>query len=333
MVRPAPLAILAFATLCLPGCLHGRFWRESEKPPTQPQAVSAERRNPERVVAGHSLTNTAPVPGSHSVNPPLEVAATPPRDVVALPASAKVEPRPEEQLKPIPGPDPAGTLTKVEPKVEELSRLLKILKAYQEDRPEEALLLLKQYPSKDQELLLALLPIIAQVDRKGSWHERLDVTQKLAVIDTLRSLTATLQQSAPLRVKKAEFARNITGFGRFEPVASPVFRPGDRAELYAEIENLNDHRFNEERYLVRLGSKLIINEDRSRLELNVPSTPDWSRSERQDHHVVIGFTIPPDLKPGVYTLQFCIVDVDANPPRRAEQTLTFRVASRTAKAE
>jgi hypothetical protein len=175
------------------------------------------------------------------------------------------------------------------------------------------------------------LPIIAQVERKGSWTERLDDTKKLAVIETLRSLTGTLQQSAPLRIKKAEFARNVTAFGRYQPLPSPVFRPGDRAELYAEIENLSDHRFNEERYLTRLSSKLIIYEERSKLELNVPSTPDWSRSERQDHHAVVSFSIPKDLQPGVYTLSVCIIDVETR--RQATKDLTFRVATQTAKGE
>jgi hypothetical protein len=244
-----------------------------------------------------------------------------------VPAAA----RSDEPLKPVPGPDPARTLAMVEPKPEELNRLLRTLKAYQEDRPDEALQLIKQYPPKDQELLLALLPIIAQVERNGSWTDRLDATQKLAVIETLRSLTATLQRSAPLRIARMEFARNIKGFGSYEPLPSPVFRPQDRAELYIEIENLQDRRFNDERYVVRLASNLIIIEDeRGGLKLPIPSTPDFSRSERQDHHYVIRFMIPKDLQPGVYSLEVHVTDVDTR--REAIKTVTFRVASQAAKS-
>jgi hypothetical protein len=265
-----------------------------------------------------------------AVDKPLDQASVPPKEAVAAPVAANSDVKaPPEVLKPIPGPDPAGSLTRIEHKPEELNRLLKILKAYQEDRLEEALQLVKQYAPKDQELLLTLLPIIAQVERKGSWTERLDATQKLAVIETLRSLTVTLQQSAPLRIKKAEFARNVTSFGHYDPLASPVFRPGDRAELYAELENLNDRRFNDERCLVRLSSTLIILEnERFYRQLRIRSTEDWSRSERQDHYVAVRFSIPPDIQPGVYTLLFKVKDVDSD--RETEKTLAFRVASQTA---
>jgi hypothetical protein len=157
--------------------------------------------------------------------------------------------------------------------------------------------------------------------------------QKLATIDVLRSLTAALEQSAPLVIKKLEFAKSVQGFGRYEPLSPPTFRPGDPVWLYAEIENLQDKRIGEHQYVVRLGSLLTIRQDGTVLGWgrSVPATPDWSRSPRRDHHAVIRFHIPSNdpPPPGTYSLKVEIVDLETR--RRAEHVLRFRVSNQPAR--
>jgi hypothetical protein len=204
------------------------------------------------------------------------------------------------------------------------------LRAFLEDRPEEAIDILRVYEPRDQDVLLALLPIIARVEKSGLLTSRMTREEALTFLEVLRSLTADASRSAPLVVGRAAFARDVLGFGRVEELPANQFRAGDRIGVYLEIDNLADRRADDGRYVTRLASTLQIRGgDRILWSQPVQSKPDRSRSPRHDHFTFIRFQVPRELEPGAYTLHVRITDQDTN--RTVEKVLEFRVLHLTAK--
>lgn len=325
-VRSCILCLLVAA----PGCLSATTWPRSRAAAPSAGAALAQ--------AGDTARPRNLI--IRPTNPPKDLGAAPPPEAIqphtpgvqVIPARTPQAPRPAEEPDPSPADDgpQARKAHLLDAKPEELNRLVRILKAFLDDQPEAALQLLKEYPQKDQDVLLALVPILAGVERPQAWPGRLDPSQKLAVLDVLHSLQATLAPSAPLVVKKMEFARNVRGFGRYDPLPSPVFRPGDAVFLYAEIDNLRDQRLGENHHVIRLSSQLTIRREGTSegWGLKVPTTPDASRSPRNDHHVAILFRIPnEEVPPGAYSLLVELFDMDSG--RSVERMLHFRVTNQS----
>jgi len=309
---------LAIATLCATtllqaGCLH-LFRGESPAHPVvgvvqTPQAVPIMRifpTPPEEPAPALSTKLAASEQTAHLAD---QTASK-----MEMPASDSSEP--PRELPPAWATPPAP----------EVSPLSLALQAYLDDRPEEALEILGAYPPRDQELLLRLLPIVAQVDKGGVLTEYSTEADRLNLLEVLRSLMQDVQASAPLVIGKAMFCTDVKSFGRGELRASSQFRAGDRAAVYIELHNLSDERNSDDRYVTRLASGLEIRQgDRIVKTLSVQSLPDWSWSPRHDHFSVIRFQFPRDLEPGVYTLTVKITDESTG--RKADHRLPFRIAS------
>jgi hypothetical protein len=271
--------------------------------------------------------------------PIQRIFPTPPEELIALeqPTRAPTEPRPTDQttskvdvpetavLQPLKEPPPVLQATPPA----ELSPLCQALQAYQADHPDEALELLSAYQPRDQEVLIRLLPVIAKVDKGGLLTEAFADEARLNLLEVFRSLTTELQTAAPLVIAKLAFCEDVKSFGRGELRTGNQFRAGDRAALYAELQNLTDQKAPDGRYVTRLASSLEIRQgDRLVRKLPVQSQPDWSWSPRHDHFSVIRFPIPRDLEPGAYTLTVRMADEDTG--RSAEKHLGFRIISLSA---
>jgi hypothetical protein len=232
---------------------------------------------------------------------------------------------PETKDVPPPGPLPLEKESPQHP-------ILQALRAYLEDRPHDAVSLLSIYDPKDQEILLRLLPIVAQVEKGGLLTAKASAEEKLTLLDILRALTADLRVQAPLVIEKLVFCDRVEAFGVPNQLRSNVFRPGDKVGIYLEIQNVVDQKTAEERYVCRLASTLEIRNASGSMAWQQPvrSKPNISRSPRNDHFTFISFQMPRDLLPGVYTLRVRLTDLDTN--REAEKTLSFRVGTQDATA-
>ncbi len=321
--------LLTSVCLLIPACQGVKLGKGTSEASLAPRVahLGVSRGSPyvprggaERVVRQPSVLATSTSAATAETLPPHVRAEPVPGSMVTEPAApALLDTKPE--LDPLPTMAAVSTPESQHP-------LVWALGAFLEDRPSEAMKHLQAYTPKDQELLLRLLPIVAQAAKGGAEADRPSPEELRALINSLQSLLAELQASAPLVIDKLVFCRRVRGFGQFERLATNQFRPGDQVYLYAELHNLADRRIKDQ-YLTHLASTLEIRTADCRVVRTLPvqSVPDRSESMRTDHFTVIRFPIPADLQPGIYDLRVRIMDQETH--REAVKFLSFRIAGPT----
>ena len=312
--------------LLLPACqcFEGRWpWSELHKmttreaiepptvtfvtPPSNEPTTSSEPHSFQAPIADAAPPAIAPIPQEKVEK--REIPVDSPGPAAAVPApQANTDPAPLQQIQ-----DP----------------LTAAVQFYRDGRPDDAIKVLGAYDAKDQDVLLCLLPLVAQFSRTGAWSERMKPEETLVIVQQLRSLIRDLQRRAPLLIDRAVFCqgRGLEGYGRPVLVPSAVFRPGDHVQVYVEVQNLSDRQIRNDQYAVYLSCVLeILGPDGQPVcdPKAVEGTPSISQSIRTDHFTLINFSIP-RLAPGSYTLVVTVTDQDTL--RKARTRLQFRVAS------
>jgi hypothetical protein len=216
--------------------------------------------------------------------------------------------------------------------------LLAALRAYIENRPEDAIRHLSTLDRASQDHALTLLPVLV---RSSQMNQGTANPEEAAVIvDQLRALTARLETQAALKVEKVAFCRKISGFGRYEPWAEgQPYKPNDLAMLYVELRNVGSEPASGpggESYLSRAVVSLEVRDANGKLvEQTDPS--DWrrrvpiARFEQVDHtHSPLHdysrtYRISVPTQPGVYTVTVVVKDSTGRRAARS-QPAEFRVA-------
>src|SRR5262249_45682035 len=149
------------------------------------------------------------------------------------------------------------------------------------------------YDARDQEILLSLLPLVAQVGRGGLWLDRMSAEEKVVVLQQLSGLVRELQKTAPLVIDRAVFVRDWKGYGQPLRVPDATFRPGDLVWLYIELQNLVDRPVKPDEYDVRLTGVIEIHDANGRTvwTKSMSGPPSVSQSPRTDHFTAISFSI------------------------------------------
>jgi hypothetical protein len=232
-----------------------------------------------------------------------------------------------------PTADPVATQTAKESSEPPLLTALRLVLA---KNPSEAIDALQAYDKQTQEILLALLPVVARLSEAGL--DRASPQEITALLDQLNSLANLLRGRSALGLDKACFARRIDGFGQYDTLAAnPVFMAGtdgphaDRARVYAEVRNFLS-KFNGKSYEINLTGRLEIydGDGQWRWGRDVrDAQPMYSLSPRQDVFVSFRFSPPANLRPGNYVLVVEVHDEsvpapDAK-PRVARCKLPFRI--------
>jgi hypothetical protein len=232
---------------------------------------------------------------------------TPPPEAVPVAASIT----PPEPPRPQPPPEPP---------------LLAALRCYLSRRPDEALALLERFDKPNQEMLLALLPLAAQLAEAGL--DKTDPAQLSALLGQFDSLQEPLRSRAPLVIDKLCFCHGIRKFGDYEPLAEnpAMFHPGQWFEMYAELQNFTCQPHGN-RYVTRVACTLTIHDlsHKSVLQHEYKVQPDESLSPRRDFYLRIPFKVPQELPPGLYTLFLRVTDVPTG--RTRSRSIDFRVTT------
>lgn len=286
-------------------------------------------------------TRAAPVP----VTPPHIVASNsaPPTLPSLLPApglvtdEAPIEqaryPQPPEHEPPVrpaalnPPPVAGPTLDEPQPKPIPEPPLLAALRCYLNRRPTEAVQQLERYDRPNQEMLLALLPLASLLTETSL--NKANPQQVAAVMAQLQSLLVPLRKRADLVIDKMCFCSRIDRFGVYEPLPPDyAFRPGERVELYVEVQNFTSEP-DGPRYVTRLISSAEIKDFAGEIvqqyELKDKEKPDYSRTPRHDFYNKYTIPLPHDLRPNSYTLWIVVTDVPTG--RTDRRSLDFRVTT------
>lgn len=346
--RTCPAFLVGLVTAFIPACLHvtetvntqptvttipdsqfaelprrpGEVVRTS--PGAKAVAVSKEKESEttgaKAKEAGSSGTTTSRRPnGDSDANTLAPVPPEAPGDLTAINAEPAPLPIPTSPPKPEPP-------------------LVGAMRAYVEDRPNDAIRCLQDLDRPNQEFALAMLPLLV----RGS-HLNLtapDPNDAAVMAEQFASIAARLEGKAALRVEKVAFCRRATSFGRFDPwpEAQP-YRPNDMAILYVEIRHVGSEAASGpdgegfvSRAVVSLevrdsGGRLIEQTDptdwRRRVSVARFEHTDYTRSPLRDYSRTYRISVP--SKPGVYTVTVEVKDPAGNRTARS-QPAEFRVA-------
>jgi hypothetical protein len=126
----------------------------------------------------------------------------------------------------------------------------------------------------------------------------------------IREAVGALEAAAPLEMTDLRWCRNVYGFGEFEPIDRPTFRPGQAAILYCELAGVRSVEA-EGQFRSTLQAQLAIVPDGGGEPVWTQSfdpAEDRCRRRRRDFFVNYSFNIPESLAPGLYRLRLTQTD-------------------------
>lgn len=335
-----PLLLSAAAAFLLPACLSIQPHPTPVTSPEQRDRIAA-RAKPTEPVRKTEFGMLPSRPGeSVAINPAARDAKTPSTSQkptgnpnTDTPAS----PTPDVKVAggltdPLPIRPPLLTLPPTEPPV------LAAARAYAEGRPDKAIELLKPLDPPNQELVLAVLPVLA---RGATADLAADPVAVAVLAEQLRAAAGRLEPRAALRVENVAFCRKVHGFGRYDlwPEGQP-YRPSDLAQLYLEVRNLPSQPAagpHGETHLTHARVAVEVRDAHGRL-VEQPDPEDWkrrvpvvqfetkrfTRGPIQDFHLLYPFPVP--TAPGVYTVTVEVRDPAGRGRMVRSAPTEFRVA-------
>jgi len=216
--------------------------------------------------------------------------------------------------------------------------LLAALKAFLNNKPNDAIDLLKSLDRFNQDFTLALMPLLvrgAQMNLASANPEEIAL-----MVQQLDGLARRLEPRAALKVEKVTFCRKFEGFGRFDPwhEAKP-YGQGDLALLYFEVRNVGSEPVpgpRGEQFQSRLAVNIEVrdaqgnlveqtspNDFRRRVPIFRDSVSQHTRSQIRDFCRIYRISVP--TQPGVYTVTVEVRDPGRHRVARS-QPVRFDVA-------
>jgi len=252
------------------------------------------------------------------------------------PAPADFDPRKN-------GPAPVSTSPELQPapdvtevpasKAASEPPVVRALRCLMEKHPADAIVLLKSYDKPNQELLLAMLPLLARVGEESL--DRAEPVELAHAADQLESAMIPLRQRAALVLDKMCFCRKIDKFGVYEPLPDGhAFRPGESVQLYVELRNFSSAE-RDSCYETRLASSIRLMRVKGGQEelvyqqgFNDREHPDESQTLRHDYFINYRFCIRDNIPAGDYRLYLHVEDIATH--RSVERPLELRLTTRPA---
>jgi hypothetical protein len=299
--------LLAAGLATLPACVT-TFVNEPADHPTSttktggPTDFGIYPKAPGERVALHPEAKTAAVAAEVPVPPPVDPPEVAPVPTVA--ASPPVDPP-----------------------------LVRIIRAYLDNRPDVAVGIIDTLDPAARGLLLKLVPVVVQAAdlSSGKPHEVGELARQL------EATAASLAAKAPLMIEKVCFCEEYKAFGHFKPLPNQqVLRPGRIAQLYLEVRNVPSEPTVDSAEGGGFVTKLVgaielrdangaVLELTDRLGKRVPKIQDtkndFSRSPMRDYFVVFYFETP--SKPGAYVVTVEVRDPQSG--RAVSKPVSFRV--------
>jgi hypothetical protein len=314
MTGRRPLVVFAaLLALPLPACLHISTSAPTPTPITTPEQAAkiAEEAKGKLVPAPPKMEfATLPkVPGTVVPTKPNAPPPAPPANTITQKPTAPPVAAPTPPVQPLVAVEP-NPLPFAQPAPLPEAPLLAAVRAYTEGRPERAIEIIRTLDRPNQDLVLALMPILA---RGASADLANDPATAAALVEQLRAAAARLEPRAALRIEKVAFCKEVSGFGRFTPWPdNQPYRPNAQAQLYLEVRNLGSQPTGAE-FVTHVHAAVEVRDAHGNLVEQI-DPDDYRRrvpvvkfekrlpshSPLHDFHVLYVFSVPP--VPGVYTV-------------------------------
>ena len=206
------------------------------------------------------------------------------------------------------------------------SALLRAVRAFQDNRPDEAVECLKAYDPATQQILLSLLPALG---RLGDGHlQQMKPEEMDVLLEQLTKVPNMLRPRASLQANNVRLCREVHNFAHVEPFPDRhAFRAGDIVYLYVELSNFSCVAEPAGGYTITLASSMELKDAAGNVVWRVEpkDVPDKVSSPPQDYYR--NFRLPiPNVPAGTYTL--AIKTTDRPTGRSVEKSVELRVGVR-----
>ena len=205
------------------------------------------------------------------------------------------------------------------------SPVVKAVRAFQENRPDEAVACLKGYDPATQQVLLSLLPALGRLgDGKLQQMkpEEMDV-----LLEQLTKVPNMLRPRASLQANNVRLCREVHNFAHVEPFPDRhTFRPGDIVYLYMELANFRCEPDPPPAvgYTITLATSLELRDATGAVvwKADPKDVPDKVSSPPQDYYRNFRLSVP-NMPAGTYTL--AIKTTDRPSGREVQKSVELRV--------
>ena len=327
-----------------------------EAPADQPRKIFPPEPAPAEAVESKLVPSAVimpPTPGSSGVIgtslPSSETPVEPSREItIPAAASEKSVPAipipnhdksstsfilptlPREEIPPaapVVQPAPVAVAGPVLPAAATDTPLIQAVRAFQQNKPQEAMELLKSYDQPTQQVLISIMPVLVQLSEGKLQQMRREEMDLL--LEQITRIPPMLRPRASLQATKLLLCREVHKFGHIDPFpAGNEFRPGDVVYLYAEIANFSCVPENGAGYSVALGSHLELLDAANAAvwKADPREEPEKVSSPPQDYYRAYRFCVPSSLPPGKYSLSIRLTDKPTG--RETTKAIEFRVGAK-----
>jgi hypothetical protein len=206
------------------------------------------------------------------------------------------------------------------------SPLIRAVRAFQQNKPEEAVEHLKAYDAATQQLLLSLLPAMVRIG--DGRLQQMKPEEADALLHQFTQVPVMLRSRASLQANNVRLCREVHNFAHVEPFPDRhTFRPGDIVYLYMELANFTPMPAPKGGYLVTLVSSLELRDSTGGLmwRADPKEVPDLVSTPPQDYYRNFRLCVP-TVPPGVYMLT--VKTTDRPTGREARKTIEMRIGAR-----
>lgn len=204
--------------------------------------------------------------------------------------------------------------------------LLRAVRAFQQNRPDDAVEQLKMCDPAAQQAVLSLVPALVRLcDGKVQQikPEEMDI-----IVEQLNRVPNMLRSRASLQANNVRLCREVHNFGHVEPFPNGhQFRPGDIVYLYMELANFTCTADPKVGFAIAMASELEIRDAAGKVvwRADPKEIPDTVSSPPQDYYRNFRLCVP-NLPPGVYTLS--VKTIDRPTAREVTKTVELRIGAR-----
>jgi len=206
------------------------------------------------------------------------------------------------------------------------SPLIRAVRAFQQNKPDEAVEHLKAYDAATQQVLLSLMP--AMVRLGDGRLQQMKPEEADVLLHQLTQVPGLLRPRASLQANNVRLCREVHNFAHVDPFPDRhTFRPGDIVYLYMELANFTPVPAPKGGYSVTLVSSLELRDSTGGLvwQADPKEVPDFVSTPPQDYYRNFRLCVP-NVPPGVYLLS--VKTTDRPTGREARKTVEMRIGAR-----
>jgi hypothetical protein len=206
------------------------------------------------------------------------------------------------------------------------SPIVRAVRAFQDNKPDEAVECLKAYDPATQQILLSLLPALG---RLGEGHlQQMKPEEMDVLLEQLTKVPNMLRPRASLQANNVRLCREVHNFAHVEPFPERhAFRSGDIVYLYMELANFSCVPDPAGGYTITVASNLELKDGTGKVvwRADPKDVPDKVASTPVDYYRNFRLSVP-NVPAGTYTL--AIKTIDRPTSRSVEKSVELRVGIR-----